>query len=86
METILLFSCPEQLNRWPCHSLTDLLTKDFTNCDKKQQPNWLQTSQISDQSDEETCPDLQKDRNNDKDKDTYNKDTFWEFEILRTDR
>ena len=28
------------------------------------------------------CPDLQKDR----DKDTYNKDTIWEFEILRTDR
>ena len=26
-----LFSCPEQLNRWPCHSLTQSLTKDFTN-------------------------------------------------------
>ena len=64
-------------------SLTHSLTKDFTNCDtKKKQSNWLQTSQISDQSDEETCPDLQKDR----DKDTYNKDTIWEFEILRTDR
>ena len=22
----LLFSCPEQLNRWPCHSLTHSLT------------------------------------------------------------
>ena len=28
-----VFSCPEQLNRWPCHSLTNSLTnsQDFTN-------------------------------------------------------
>ena len=25
-----LFSCPEQLNRWPCHSLTDWLTHSLT--------------------------------------------------------
>ena len=43
---LLFFSCPEQLNRWPCHSLThwltdwltDWLTKDFTNCDTKNDP------------------------------------------------
>ena len=32
---IALFSCPEQLNRWPCHSLTHWLTEDFTTWQKK---------------------------------------------------
>ena len=27
----IFFSCPQQLNRWPCHSLSHSLTKDFTN-------------------------------------------------------
>ena len=26
-----VFSCPQQLNRWNCHSLSHWLTKDFTN-------------------------------------------------------
>ena len=33
-----VFNCPEQLNRWPCHSLSHSLTKDFTNCHTKNNP------------------------------------------------
>ena len=29
-QVLLLFSCPEQLNRWPCHSLTHSLTDSLT--------------------------------------------------------
>ena len=38
---ICLFSCPEQLKRWPCHWLTDSLTKDFTTWQKKSNPRDL---------------------------------------------
>ena len=58
-------------------SIGDLVTHPLTDSlrtfliDKKEY-NCLQTFQTSDQSDEGTCPDPQKDKHNDKDKDTYN--------------
>ena len=36
-----IFSCLEQLNRWPCHSLTHSLTEDFTNWHTKSDPRDL---------------------------------------------
>ena len=39
-----LFSCPEQLNRWPCHSLTDSLSQSLTHfyfCHTKSNPRAL---------------------------------------------
>ena len=36
-----LFSCPQQLNRWPCHSLTHWLTQDFTTWHSKSDPGGL---------------------------------------------
>ena len=30
MRNFFLFSCPEQLNRWPCHSLTDWVSEWVT--------------------------------------------------------
>ena len=39
----LIFSCPEQLNRWPCHSLTHSLTNSryFTDWHTKSNPRSL---------------------------------------------
>ena len=34
----VVFSCPGQLNRWPCHSLSESETFDFSNFRRK----WLQ--------------------------------------------
>ena len=48
------FSCPQQLNRWPCHWLTDWLTFTF---DITEWPERLVTFETFDQSDEETWPD-----------------------------
>ena len=48
------FSCPEQLNRWPCHSLTHSLTDSLSDFWFSQYRVTLETF---DQSDEETWPD-----------------------------
>ena len=54
----MFFSCPEQLNRWPCQSLTDWLTHSITfTFDITERPQRLVTFETFDQSDEETSPD-----------------------------
>ena len=67
-----LFSCPEQLNRWPCHSVTHWLTdwlRVFYWLTYKEWPMRLLTFETFDQSDEETWPDQEKDNDKDKCKD-----------------
>ena len=49
-----VFSCPEQLNRWPCHWVSEWVTFDF---DITEWPQRLVTFETFDQSDEETWPD-----------------------------
>ena len=61
-ETLLpfyvIFSCPQQLNRWPCHSLTDWVIHSLTfTFEITERPQRLVTFETFDQSDEETWPD-----------------------------
>ena len=50
---VVIFSCPQQLNRWPCHWLSQSLTFTF---DITEWPERLVTFETFDQSDEETWP------------------------------
>ena len=54
---IVIFSCPKQLNTWPCHSLTDSLTLILLLTYKKR-PQRPVTFETIYQSDEETWREL----------------------------
>jgi len=56
---IFILSCPKQLKRWPCHSLTDSLTQSGPyKLTFKEQPKRIATFETFDQSVGETWPDL----------------------------
>ena len=66
--TVHIFSCPQQLNRWPCHWLTNWLSH-FYFCDITEWPKRLVTFETFDQSDEETWP-------------VQHFDIFWQFSTI----
>ena len=51
--SIYIFSCPQQLNRWPCHSLTNSVTHSLLLLTLQSDPRELWPLTF-DQSDEET--------------------------------
>ena len=61
-DQILIFSCPQQLNRWPCHSLTHSVTQSLPllkNSTKEHSQN-LVTLETCDQSDDPTFSNFRK--------------------------